>query len=152
MLGLTGGRLTLCSGLLEPVWQTAMPGDAALGRGWGWWWQDQDLADALDPPSWAGITHLWSPSSPGLQHPFQPPTLSQRTQPQRAIGAMSSGPWRADLLHFCPVAFLPTPSPNHSSSPSFQALINSWDAYSGHCEVSLSSESHAARSHANQCL
>lgn len=146
MLGLTGGRLRLCSGLLEPVRQMAMPGDQHGGR------QDQDLADALDPPPWAGITHLWSPPSPGLQHSFQPPTLSQRTQPQRAIGATSSGPWRADLLHFCPVAFLSTPSPNHSSSPSFQALMNSWDAYCGHCEVSLSSESHAARSHASQCL
>ena len=94
--------------------------------------QDQDLADALDSPSCAGVTHLLSPQAPGFQRPFQPFTLSQRTQPQRAIGAMSSGPWRADLLHFCP-----PPSPNHSSSPSFQALMNSWDDYSGHCEVSL---------------
>lgn len=78
--------------------------------------QDQDLAGTLDSPSWAGITHLWRPPTPGLQCPFQPLTLSQRTRPQRAIDAMSSGPWRADLLYFCPPP-APTTPPHHPSKP-----------------------------------
>lgn len=83
----------------------------------------------------------WTPMSLPAPH-----TLSKDSAPEghrcHVLWPMEGGP----------LAFLPTSSPNHSSSPSFQALMNSWDAYSGHCEVSLSSESPAARSHANQCL
>lgn len=100
------------------------------------------------PPGMAppipGAPKPWTPSPPSS------PSASLRgLSPGRAVGAMSSGPWRAYLLSLLHFALPPHPRtilPHHPSKlrgvPGKPALVTVW---------SLSSEPHAARPHANQC-
>lgn len=65
----------------------------------------------------------WCPQALDSKPPFQPPTLTRRLSPRRAIGSntlpVPSGTWRA---HFSSLQHVPTLC--HSSSPSSEAQVN----------------------------